>query len=202
MLFSQWITSTKVLIWRKNFDLQKSCQAKYWDHGIRFRLTLLKVASILSSTSVTQLCNLFISSWIFPDSREIVKLVPLFKKDSKTNSNRSHELPPNIAFTACIKSLGGSTSWTNYGIFWQTKKIVHKKFSGFRKNHSTDFSLSFLTDKISNGFDSRLNNFNPLSKSIWYDRSWYFNTKKCLRLDSLTKWLISLAHFYPVENLL
>ena len=32
----------------------------------------------------------------------------------------------------------------------------HNIQSGFRKNHSTDFCLSYLTDKISKGFDSGL----------------------------------------------
>ena len=35
-------------------------------------------------------------------------------------------------------------------------KILYKFQSRFRKNHSTDFCLSYLTDKISKGFDSGL----------------------------------------------
>ena len=35
-------------------------------------------------------------------------------------------------------------------------KILYKFQSGFRKNHSTDFCLSYLTDKISNAFNSGL----------------------------------------------
>ena len=34
--------------------------------------------------------------------------------------------------------------------------ILYKFHSGFRKNHSTDFCLSYLIDKISKGFDSGL----------------------------------------------
>ena len=34
--------------------------------------------------------------------------------------------------------------------------ILYKFHSAFRKNHSTDFCLSYLTDKISKGFDSGL----------------------------------------------
>ena len=34
--------------------------------------------------------------------------------------------------------------------------ILYKFQSGFRKYHSTDFCLSYLTDKISKGFDSGL----------------------------------------------
>ena len=34
--------------------------------------------------------------------------------------------------------------------------ILYKFHSAFRKNHSTDFCLSYLTDKISKGFESGL----------------------------------------------
>ena len=35
-------------------------------------------------------------------------------------------------------------------------KILHKYQSGFRRNHSTDTCLSYLTDKIVASFDSGL----------------------------------------------
>ena len=37
-----------------------------------------------------------------------------------------------------------------------TNNISYKFQSGFRKNHFTDFCLSYLTDKISKGFGSGL----------------------------------------------
>ena len=40
--------------------------------------------------------------------------------------------------------------------FFDKNKILLKFQSGFSKNHSTNFCLSYLTDKISNGFDSGL----------------------------------------------
>ena len=40
--------------------------------------------------------------------------------------------------------------------FLDKHNILCKFQSGFRKNHSTDFCLSYLTDKISKGFDSGL----------------------------------------------
>ena len=40
--------------------------------------------------------------------------------------------------------------------FLTQKKVLYKFQSGFRKNHSTDACLSFLTDKISTGFDKGL----------------------------------------------
>ena len=40
--------------------------------------------------------------------------------------------------------------------FLDKHNILYKFQSGFRKNHSTDFCLSYLIDKISKGFDSGL----------------------------------------------
>ena len=40
--------------------------------------------------------------------------------------------------------------------FLDKHNILCKFQSGFRKNHSTDFCLSYLTDKISKGFDCGL----------------------------------------------
>ena len=40
--------------------------------------------------------------------------------------------------------------------FLDKHSILYKFQSGFQKNHSTDFCLSYLTDKISKGFDSGL----------------------------------------------
>ena len=40
--------------------------------------------------------------------------------------------------------------------FLDKHKILYKFQSGFRKNHSTNFCLSYLTDKISNGLNSGL----------------------------------------------
>ena len=40
--------------------------------------------------------------------------------------------------------------------FLDKNKILFKFQSGFRKNHSTNFCLSYLIDKMSNDFDSGL----------------------------------------------
>ena len=40
--------------------------------------------------------------------------------------------------------------------FLDKHKILYKFQSGFRKNHSTNICLSYLTDKTTNGFNSGL----------------------------------------------
>ena len=40
--------------------------------------------------------------------------------------------------------------------FLNSKNLLYTYQSGFRKKHSTDFCLSYLNDKILNGFDNGL----------------------------------------------
>ena len=55
--------------------------------------------------------------------------------------------------------------------FLDKHKILYKFQSGFQKNHSTNFCLSYLTNKISKGFDSGL-----LTGVILIDLQKAFNT--------------------------
>ena len=92
-------------------------------------------------SGLRQLCNHSISSGGFSDACKIAKLKPPFKKGSKT------ELPTNLFSTIYVKSLGKSNAWAGF----------HQDF----KNHSADFFLPCMTDKMSNDF-----NVGPLTEII------------------------------------
>ena len=100
---------------------------------------------------ITQLCNLPISFGRFPDACKIAKLKPLFKKGSKTDPKNYRPISLLPLMSKVLERI----------VYEQTMEFLDKHFlykfqSGFRKNHSIDFCLSFLTDKISKGFDSGL----------------------------------------------
>ena len=140
------IESDKVFKILKNFDESKAPGIDDLS-GI-----FLKDSASLLATPITQLCNLSILSGRFPDACKIAKLKPLFKKDSKTN-------PKNY----CPISLLPLMSKVQQRIvqeqsikFLDKHNILNKFQSGFRKNHSIDFCLPYLTDKIFKGFDSGL----------------------------------------------
>ena len=42
------------------------------------------------------------------------------------------------------------------GVFLNSRNLLYNYQAGFRKNHSTDFCLSFLNDKILKGFNQAL----------------------------------------------
>ena len=112
----------------------------------------LKGGASLLAKSITQLCNLSISFSRFPDAWKIAKLKPLFKKGSKTDPENYRP----ISFLPLMPKVLERIVHEQTMEFLDKHHILYKFQSGFRQNHSTDFCLSFLTDKISKGVDSGL----------------------------------------------
>ena len=84
--------------------------------------------------------------------------------------------------------------------FIEKREMLYNFQSGFQKNHSTDFCLSYLTDKKSNGFDSVL-----LTRLLLIGLQKLFDTidesyKSCRHLNFQTKWLTGLDHTYLVGD--
>ena len=101
---------------------------------------------------ITQICNLSIQFSIFPTKRQIAKLKPLFKNGSTTLPKiyRPISLLPIISKT--IEKVIHDQTQT----FLNENKILFKFQSGFRQNCSTDSCLSYLSSKITTGFESGL----------------------------------------------
>ena len=112
----------------------------------------LKDGASLLATPITQLCNLSISSGRFPDACKIAKLKPLFKKGSKTDPKNYRP----ISFLPLIAKVLERIVHEQSMEFLDKHNILYKFQSGFRKNHSTNFSLSHSADKLCKGFDSSL----------------------------------------------
>ena len=81
--------------------------------------------------------------------------------------------------------------------FLDKHNILYKFQSGFRKNHSTDFCLSYLADKIYKGFDSGL-----LTGVILIDLHKTFDTidHNILLLKIPSLWFSRVSHTCPVGN--
>ena len=140
------IQSDKVFKILKNFDETKALGIDYLS-GI-----FLKDGAKLLTTQITQLCNLSISSGTFPNAFKIAKLKPLFKKGTTTDPKNYRP----ISLLPLISKVPERVIHEQTTEFLDKHKILYEFQSGFRKNHSTDFCLSYLTDKISNSFNSGL----------------------------------------------
>ena len=81
-----------------------------------------------------------------------MKLNPILKKGNKTDPSNSRpiSLLP-VIYTIIEKVVHDQTN-----AFLSDKNVLYKDQSGLRANHLTNLCLSFLTDKISKGFDKGL----------------------------------------------
>ena len=145
LLFAK-IESDKVFKILKSFDESKAPSIDDLP-GI-----FLKAGDSLLATPVTQLCNLSISSGRFPDTCKIAKLKPLFKKGSKTDPRNYRPISLLALMSKELERIVHEQTID----FLDKHNILCKFQSGFGKNNSTDFRLSYVTDKISKGFDSGL----------------------------------------------
>ena len=110
----------------------------------------LKDGIPILASPLAQLCNLSISLSVFPDKCKIAKLKPLFKKGSTTEPKNYRP----ISLLPLISKLIEKVIHDQTQNFLFENNILYKYQSGFRKNHSTDSCLSYLNDKILQGFDS------------------------------------------------
>ena len=88
----------------------------------------------------------------FPDSCKIAKLKPIYKKGSLTEASNYRPISLLLLISKVIeKVIHDQTS-----VFLNSRSLLYNYQSGFRKNHSTDYCLSFLADKILKGFGKGL----------------------------------------------
>ena len=88
----------------------------------------------------------------FPDSCKIAKLKPIYKKGSLTEASNYRPISLLLLISKVIeKVIHDQTS-----AFLISRKLLCNYQSGLHKNHSTDYCLSFLNDKVLQGFDQGL----------------------------------------------
>ena len=92
------------------------------------------------------------SSGRFPDACKIAKLKRLFKRGSKMDSKNYRPISLLPLMPKVLERIKHEQSME----FLDKHNILYKFQSGFRKNHSTNFSLSHSADKLCKGFDSSL----------------------------------------------
>ena len=112
----------------------------------------LKDGASVLATPITQICNLSIALSSFPKDCKSAKLKPLYKKGCKTDPKNYRP----ISLLPLVSKIIERIIFEQTQIFLDDNKILYNFQSGFRRNHSTDFCLSYLTDKVLKGFDSGL----------------------------------------------
>ena len=140
------VTDETILEILKNLDVTKAT-------GIdNIAAIFLKDGAEILASPIAQLCNLSISTSIFPDECKTAKLIPIYKKGSKTDPKNYRP----ISLLPLISKVIEKVIHDQTQSFLYENNILYDYQSGFRKKYSTESCLSYLTDKISKGFDSGL----------------------------------------------
>ena len=88
----------------------------------------------------------------FPDSCKIAKLKPIYKKGSLTEASNYRPICLLLLMSKVIeKVIHNQTS-----AFLSSRNLLYNYQSGFHKNSSMVYCLSFLNDKILKGFNQGL----------------------------------------------
>ena len=112
----------------------------------------LKDGADVLGIPITQICNLSIRLSHFPKDCKVAKLKPLYKKGTKTDPKNFRP----ISLLSIVSKIFEKVIYDEAMEYLTDNNILYKYQSSFRKNHSTDTSLSYLTNKILTGFDSGL----------------------------------------------
>ena len=140
------IESNSVLKLLKNVGVNKAA-------GIdNISRRFLKDGADILAIPVTQICNLSIKLSHFPHDCKLAKLKPLYKKGYKADPKNYRP----ISLLPIVSKIVEKILQDQTMEYFTDNKILYRYQSGFRKNHSTDTCLLYLTDKILTGFDSGL----------------------------------------------
>ena len=112
----------------------------------------LKDGAKVLANPITDICNLSIASGKFPDSCNLAKLKPIYKKGSLTEASNCRP----ISLLPLISKVIENVSHDQTSAFLNSRNLLYNYQSGFRKNHSTDFCLFILNEKILKVFDKGL----------------------------------------------
>ena len=112
----------------------------------------LKDGASILATPMTELCNLSISLARFPDDSKQVKLKPLFKKGNKDEPKNYRPISLLPQISKVIEKIVHEQILE----YLDENKILYRYQSGFRPYHSTDTCLSYLSDKIVQGFENSM----------------------------------------------
>ena len=112
----------------------------------------LKDRATVLAKPISQICNLSVKYSIFPSDCKIAKLKPLFKKGSKTDPQNYRP----ISLLPLVSKIIEKVIHDQTQRFLDNNDIIYRYQWGFRTFFSTDWCLSYLTNKIATDFESGL----------------------------------------------
>ena len=126
-----------------NCNLLKSCNVNKAAGIDNVSGRFLKDGADVLGIPITQICSLSIELSHFPKDCKVAKLKPLYKKGTKTDPKNFRP----ISLLPIVSKIFEKVIHDQTMEYLTDNNILYKYQSGFHKNHSTDTSLSYLTNK-------------------------------------------------------
>lgn len=104
----------------------------------------LKDAAETITPSITHIINLSIESGRFPNDLKKAKVIPLYKKGSKLEQGNYRPVSILCTLSKIIERI----VFEQVNNYLSSHNLIYELQSGFRKSHSTDTCLLYLTDYI------------------------------------------------------
>ena len=130
-------------------------------------MNLVKESINLIIKPLAHIFNLSLSSGIVPDQMKIARVIPLFKSGDKSTFTNYRPISILPAFSKILERI----VYNRILSYLNERNILSDSQFGFRKNHLTEYALSILYDRLSNGIDN-----NEYTAGIFLDLSKAFDT--------------------------
>ena len=114
------------------------------------------------------ICDLTLSTGVFPNNLKIAKVVPVYKKDSPENFNKYRPVSVLPCFS---KSLERIMYIRCYDFITKTNDIFNKQYVFFLNKHSTNVALLDFVININHAIDN-----DKLTLAVFMDSSKAFDT--------------------------
>ena len=111
-------------------------------------IKILKLVKYVISKPLEILFNVSFSLGIVPNSFKIANVIPIYKKDYQFSCSNYRPISLLSIFSKLLEKLVANRLVS----FLEKNKILLKNQFGFRSNHSTDYALLSIIDKIQTDF--------------------------------------------------
>ena len=128
----------------KLFDINKSLGPN------SIPIYILKVYKEFFSEKLLTLINISLETGTFPDLCKIAKVIPIHKKDDKSNIHNYRPISLLPIFSKILEKIIYKRLYTYFN---DNNLIYHQQF-GFRAKHSTNHALISLTEEIKSKLDT------------------------------------------------